>query len=139
MLHWSAGVKRVFWYQYNNQLAGTLWRPNPDPKHRNDRGTLLKSGIAYEQVYNWMVGASMDGPCSTSGTTWTCHFTRPGGYVAEAVWDTSQSCNLGICTTVDYTADSQYSSYRTLGGRKFKVAGNNKVQIGAKPILLENQ
>jgi hypothetical protein len=137
MLHWSAGVDRVFWYQYNNQQAGTLWRPNPDPKHRNDRGTLLRPGIAYREVYKWMVGAIMDGPCSVSGTTWTCHFKRSSGYVAEAVWDTSQTCNKGICTSVDYTVNSQYNNYRTLGGKRFKITGD-KVQVGAKPILLEN-
>jgi len=137
MLHWSAGVERVFWYQYNNHLDGTLWLANPDPKHRNDPGTLLKSGIAYEQVYQWMVGATMDTPCAVSGTTWTCHFTRPGGYVAQAVWDTSQSCNDGICTTVEYAVDSQYTNYRTLYGATVKVNGG-KVPVGAKPILLQN-
>jgi polysaccharide biosynthesis protein PslG len=137
MLHWSAGVKRVFWYQYNNQLNGTLWLANPDPKHRDAPGTLLKPGVAYEQVYQWMVGATMDGPCAVSGTTWTCNFKRPGGYVAQAVWDTSQSCNKGICTTVDYAVDPQYTNYRSLYGGKIKINGG-KVPAGAKPILLEN-
>jgi hypothetical protein len=137
MLHWSAGVERVFWYQYNNGGSGTLWLANPDRQHRNDPGTLLKPGIAYKQVNQWMVGATMDGPCAVSGTTWTCHFKRAGSYVAEAVWDTSQTCNRGICTTVDYTVDSQYTTYRTLYGNTIKITGT-KVPIGAKPILLEN-
>ena len=137
MLHWSAGVDRVFWYQYNNQINGTLWMPNPDPHQRNAPGTLLRPGHAYRQVYNWMVGATMEGPCAVSGTTWTCHFQRPGGYVGEAVWDTSQSCNKGICTTVNYTVDPQYISYRTLEGASVKITGG-KVPVGAKPILLEN-
>jgi hypothetical protein len=138
MLHWSAGVERVFWYQYNNQLNGTLWLANTDRKHRNAPGTLRKPGIAYEQVYTWMVGATMDGACAVSGTTWTCHFKRPGGYVAEAVWDTSQTCNNGICTTVDYTVAPQYTNYLTLYGSNIKINGT-KVPVGAKPILLENQ
>jgi hypothetical protein len=137
MLHWSAGVERVFWYQYNNTENGTLWLANPDPDQRNAPGTLLDAGIAYEQVYKWMVGASMDGPCAVNGTTWTCQFTRPGGYVAEAVWDTSQSCNRGVCTTINYNAEPQYTNYTTLYGKNQKILGG-KVPIGAKPILLQN-
>lgn len=138
MLHWSAGVDRVFWYQYNNSQNGTLWSPSSDRKHLNDPGTLRKPGIAFEQVQKWMVGATMNGPCAVSGTTWTCHFTRPGGYVAEAVWDTSQSCNAGICTTVEYAVAPQYTNYLTLLGSKAQVK-KGKVPVGAKPILVENK
>jgi polysaccharide biosynthesis protein PslG len=135
LLHWSAGVERVFWYQYNNPENGTLWLANP--AQHDAPGTLMKAGIAYEQTYQWMVGATMNAPCAVSGTTWTCQLTRPGGHVAEAVWDTSQSCNRGICTTIPYTAETQYTNYTTLYGTNQKIVGG-KVPIGAKPILLQN-
>ncbi len=138
MLHWSAGVERVFWYQYNNAGSGTLWLQNSDPKHRNDPGIMRRPGKAYNEVYQWMVGATMDGPCAVSGTTWTCHFKRPGGYMAEAVWDTSQTCNRGVCSTVDYTTEPQYTNYLSLYGENLPINGT-KVPVGARPILLQNQ
>jgi polysaccharide biosynthesis protein PslG len=138
MLHWSAGVVRALWYQYNNQLSGTLWEPNSDPHHRNYPGTLLKPGIAYKQVYKWMVGATMNGQCSVTGTTWTCDFSRPGGYLAQAIWDTSQTCHNGTCGTIDYGVGSQYTNYLTLDGKKVDITGGT-VPIGAKPILIQNR
>jgi hypothetical protein len=137
MLHWSAGVSRVFWYQYNNQTNGTLWTPNPDHHHRNRKGTLHKAAIAYDQIYKWMGGASMNGACTNSGTLWKCHFSRSGGYVAEAIWDTSKTCHNGTCGTRPYTVDSSYKDYLTIDGRKVSITGGH-VQIGARPIWVEN-
>ena len=136
MLHWSAGVERVFWYQYNNQANGTLW--TEDAKQHNAPGILHQPGVAFQQVYKWMVGATMEGPCTVSGTTWTCNFSRPGKYLAQAVWDTSRSCYKGDCTTIEYTVDPQYTRYLTLDGKTKPIDGG-KVLVGAQPILLENQ
>jgi len=138
MLHWSAGVRRVFWYQYNNQENGTLWTPNHDRHHRNYKGTLHKAGVAYEQVYRWMGGVTVNGACRVSGTVWTCNFSRPGGYLAEAIWDTSKTCNKGVCGTKNYRVGSQFTNYLTLDGTKTSINGNH-VPIGAKPILVQSQ
>ena len=138
MLHVSLGVQRVFWYQYDNLTHGGLWRPDPDPHHRNYPGTLLKPGVAYQQVYNWMVGATMSAPCTTANNVWTCSFIRPEGYQAEAIWDTDQTCHEGKCDTVQYPIGSQYVNYLTLDGKKHTIAGG-EVPIGAKPILVQNR
>ena len=137
MLHWSAGVERVFWYQYNNQQNGTLWTPNSNSHHRNLPGTLHKAGVAYEQVYKWMGGVTMNGSCSVSRTTWTCDFSGSDGYVAQAVWDTSLTCHDGNCATRSHGVGSQYTNYLTLDGGKVKIT-NGRVPIGAKPIWLQN-
>lgn len=136
MLQWSAGVERVFWYMYNNQIWGTLW--TPDPQHPSYPGTLHKAGVAYEQVYKWMVGMSMTGSCAVSRTTWTCNFTGSNGYLAEALWDTSETCDNGTCGTRKYKVSSEYISYLTLDGSRIKIT-NGKVLIGAKPIWVQNQ
>jgi len=138
LLHQSAAIQRVFWYMYNNQISGTLWTQNSDPHHRNYPGTLHKPGIAYEQVYKWMVGATMNGQCAVSGTTWTCNFNRSGGYIAEAIWDTSQTCHKGVCGTIKYGVGSEYTNYLSLNGSKTSITGG-QVPIGAKPIWVENQ
>ena len=135
-VHRAAGVRRFLWYQWNQNTtgAGTLWIP--DPNVPSAPGTVLKPGVAYAQVYDWMVGANLNG-CSSSGTIWTCQLSRSGGYVAEAIWDTSQTCANGSCTTVGYTVDPQYVRYRALDGSITSITGF-MVPVGIKPILLEN-
>jgi hypothetical protein len=136
LLSASYRIARLYWFSWNDTDLGTLW--TPDPNNPRARGTLLKPGVAYQQLYNWMVGATLDQPCSQSGTIWTCGFTRTNGYVSQAVWDTSESCANGVCTTHPYTVDSQYIKYLTLSGAAFQITGGT-VPIGTQPILLENQ
>jgi hypothetical protein len=135
LLHWSLNISRYYWYEWNNSLVGELWIP--DPRYPDKPGKLLKPGIGYVQVYNWIVGASLHSGCAKNGTVWTCSLVRPGGYQAEAIWDTAKSCKHGICGYVEYPVDPKYLQYRTLDGRTFRIT-KSTVKIGAKPILLEN-
>ena len=42
-----------------------------------------QAGIAFNQVYQWLVGTEMSQPrSSTSDGTWTCFLTRSNGYRA---------------------------------------------------------
>jgi hypothetical protein len=127
LLAWSLGVSREFWYSWETDV-GQLWSP--------DSG-LAKAGVAYEQIYDWMVGSTMSSLCRPQGSVWTCGLTRPGGYQGLAVWDTSRTCNNGNCGTVPYQVGPQYTQYRDLAGKKVNITGRT-VPIGIKPILLEN-
>jgi hypothetical protein len=129
-------VSRLYWFSWSDPNLGTLWKP--DPHNPAGRGTLLKPGVAYQQAYNWMVGATMNQLCSPNGTIWTCSFTRPGGYVAEAVWDTSESCANGVCSSHPYAVNSKFIKYLTVSAKSFDITGGT-VPIGAQPIFLENQ
>ena len=135
LMHWSVGVVRFYWYQWNNGLWGELWKP--DPHDPSLPGTLLKPGIAYAQMYDWLVGAKLISACTANGTVWTCQLSRPGGYQAEAIWDTAESCTDGSCGTIEYNVDAQYTRYRTLDGETIPIT-DSKVPIGVKPILVEN-
>ena len=119
LLQWSLGVSRAYWYSWS------AWRPLWDPATG-----INPTGVAYEQVYNWMVGASMS-PCAlgTDGTTWSCSLTRPNGYQAQIIWNSS--------TTKSYTPDSQYTQYRDLSGKTTAIPAGNPVTIGTTPIILE--
>jgi polysaccharide biosynthesis protein PslG len=121
LLHWAAGITRYYWYAWDEPNWGTLW----------DRQTgLRKPGVAYGQVYNWMVGATMTRLCEErGGDTWNCEFSRPGGYAAEAVWNTSGGKS--------YSVPSKFTQFRDLDGNIVKVSSGS-VEIGLKPILLEN-
>ena len=136
LLHWSLGISRYYWYEWNNSLVGQLWIP--DPHDADGPGKLLKPGISYVQLYNWIVGATLDSGCTQDGTVWSCAFWRHGGYEAEAIWDTGESCDHGTCGSVRYRVDRKYRQYRTVYGETFPIR-RSTVEIGAKPILLENR
>jgi hypothetical protein len=130
LLHWSSGVSVFNWYAWDGYPWGALWYPTPPPSGLSS-GTN-QAGVAYGQVYNWMVGATMTAPCSpstasNSGTTWTCGLTKPGSSETLAVWDT-----LG---PLSYTPATQYKHYRDLAGNTHAIT-NGSVMIGIKPILL---
>jgi hypothetical protein len=124
----SIGVARSYWYAWDGAVT---------PFWFESTGTQI-GGTTYTEMTNWLVGATLSSPCVAVGTVWQCGYTRPGGYRAIAVWDTSQSCNEGNCTTSSFTPPAGYDYFRDLAGVKVKTTGST-VPIGIKPILLENQ
>jgi len=150
----SYNIQRFYWYALDetcqtagcditgdNGGVGTLLIPPGEGNCTNPNGCIQEAGVAYGQVFNWMVGAKQSTPCNnTQGTTiWTCVFTRssPAGYQAEAIWDISQTCSNGTCTTTPVQVSSTYTQYRDLAGNVTPIT-NNTVPVGEKPILLEN-
>jgi len=138
------GLDAIYWYAYNNcpntTGVGTLSScAGPDERQANP------AGIAYQQVFNWLVGATPVTPsavCKINGTVWTCDFTRLNGYAARLVWDTDlkDACTGDLpasCPTHAYGAPAQYTLQVDLAGAVTPIGPNYSVQIGAKPILLE--
>ena len=128
LLQESEGVVRYYWFAWDNGGDG-LWSAAT--------GTS-KSGTAYAQVESWIVGATPTGQCVQNGTIWTCNYTKSGGFAAEAIWDTSQTCSNGNCTTSNQNVGTQYSHYLDVSGGNYPIT-NGTVPVGAKPIFLENQ
>jgi hypothetical protein len=117
---WSKGIPRSYWYAYDNSQWGTLWN-----------GGLTAVGVAYQQIYNWMVGSTMSTPCAASGTVYTCGLTESNGTNALAVWNTAGSSSFTV-------APGSYSKYRDLAGGSTSIAaGATSVSVGTQPILLE--
>jgi len=129
ILQASAGVQRVYWYMWDMgsspQAWGGLWDASS--------GTY-KAGVAYGQVYNWVVGATFTRPCSGDHDVWTCDLTRPGGYTARIVWNASRSYDTRA--TSSYKPDKGFTRLRDLNGEGSSVTGT--VAIGSKPVLLES-
>ena len=119
MLHLSRGVDRYLWYAWEDNW-GTLW---------DSTNGVHKPGIAYKNVYNWLVGATLSQACSASNGTWTCGITRPNGYQGLVVWNPSAS--------VSYTAPSQYKQYRDIYGATVTMPTNGIITVNYKPVLLE--
>src|SRR5579864_2869971 len=94
------------------------------------------AGVAYNQVFNWLSGR-FPRRCSQSGTVWTCPLTGSSGYSAEIMWDDSQTCNNGTCTTTPQAAASGATQWRDLAGARHTIS-SGQVPVGLKPIIVEN-
>jgi hypothetical protein len=134
LVGWSSGFERLYWYAYDNLQWGTLYA----------NGALTKAGKAYATTYGWMVGNRMTQLCAPvvlqhhdSSPIWSCGLTKPDGTLLLAVWDTSQTCSKGVCTTSTYTVPTspRYTGYYTLNDNRRHVLGKT-VGIGLKPVLL---
>jgi hypothetical protein len=123
----SKPFDKFYWYGWDFRQTGQFYSLRG--------GRLTPAGVAYQQLYSWVVGAAQTG-CSKQGTQWTCPMTR-SGYQAEAIWDSSQSCTYGNCSTLTVTVSPVYTQYRDLAGNVTTIS-NNTVPVGLKPILLES-
>jgi hypothetical protein len=139
LLQQSSGITTFYWYEWNNTIDGTLWYPTGTHNCTTSAGCITPAGVAYQQIYQWTVGATLAGPCSATRTIWQCQLTRANGYVGEIIWDTSQVCHRGSCSASQFPLDPKFVHCRDLSGAVTNVSGSTTVAIGAKPVLLENQ
>jgi hypothetical protein len=126
-IQWSLGIQSSSWYTWD---IDNVLTPSGS-----------KAAEAYNQLYSWMVGATMSTQCASVGTQWTCGFTRtsPKGYEAEAIWDTSKTCTGGTCGTNSVKVDDKWINYIDLTGKQTTIStSTHKVPVGLKPILLQN-
>jgi hypothetical protein len=126
----TAVVESAYWFCWGFSNPGY-----PDDQQwgfisADDQVTPTTAGIAYGEVYDWLVGAVIS-PCVDSANVWTCALTRPGGYQGLAVWYYSAS-ETG---TTSYTPAAQITQYRDLAGNITSVTG--PITIGPQPVLLE--
>ena len=131
LLQRSLGVERVYWYRWDatSTFGGALWTKS---------GGITEAGDAWGEVSKWIEGATLLSACSTSNTVWSCAFSRSGGYLALAVWDVGTDCTTTNCVTTNYTVPAGYTQYLDLAGKSTGTSAGSTIQIGAKPILLEN-
>jgi hypothetical protein len=95
-----------------------------------DGVTPTAAGIAYGQVYDWLLGATIS-PCLNSGSIYTCAVTQSGGSSAQAAWYYSTNENLSI----SYSVPPTFGHYLDLAGNLNTISGG-VVLLGAEPILL---
>jgi hypothetical protein len=138
LMVWASGLGRAYWYSYDNAAYGTLWSPTSTTGCTTafTSGFLCSGGIAYQQVYNWMLGSTLTN-CSVVGTGWTCNLIQSNGSPTQILWDTSQTCSSGSCGTINYTVSPTFNKYKDLNGNVFSISGT--VPVGIKPILVYTQ
>ena len=107
----GVGLQRQYVYTWDKNFQG------------NDSGT------AWDVVAGWLIGHTIS-PCVASGKIYTCNTDN-----GQIVWDTSQSCSHGSCSTSKYTYPTTYRYWTDLDGKKTALSGRT-VGIGYKPIFL---
>lgn len=109
------------WYTWGYVQSGTIETKTGDP---------TPAGLAYGVVLTWLTG-STPSPCTVSGNIYTCQIAT----LKQIVWDTSQSCSNGVCTTAPYSPDPSYITQEDITGLKQPIK-NDTVNLGIKPLLL---
>jgi len=118
LINWTLNISGMAWYTASSQA---------EP---------VEAETSYQQTYNWLVNASLVTPCAASGTVWSCTISSSGKQYL-IMWDTSQSCASGSCTTKNQTVGSQWTQYRdmTTASTPITISGGI-VPVGIKPVLL---
>jgi hypothetical protein len=128
----ARGLAELTWfgwdYGWDNNVSYVLINPPGRP------GAKLKpSGIAWQQVVAW---GPVTEPCTAKGTIYTCGYANG----SVAMWDASQTCSSGGCSTRNMTLPPRYSEWIDLTGARHMTSqagnGNINVPLSAKPILL---
>ena len=124
----------------NDQLQQVSWfewgLPGVPGNIENSNKTPDAGGVAYNQLFHWLSGR-VPTQCSQAGSVWTCPLTGSSGYSAQIMWDDSQTCSNGTCTTSPQAAPSGATQWRDLAGTTHAVS-NGLVPVGLKPIIVEN-
>jgi hypothetical protein len=108
------------WYTWGMSGSGTI---------ETTAGNPTTAGLGYDVVLTWLTGQTPE-PCTSSGNIWSCAVGKN-----LIVWDGSQSCKNGVCTTSPYTAPAQYSKYVDLTAAVHTISG--QIALGVKPLMLE--
>jgi hypothetical protein len=120
LIHFTNGIARAYWYQWDNPDWGTLWRDGSGP---------TAAGAAYKQVFDWMSGTTAFSPCRPLRSTpiWTCDLKK-GDVLYRAAWSAS-----GEAPFVDAM---KVVSFTEVGGAIQRPNGK-PVMVGSNPVLFE--
>jgi hypothetical protein len=118
LINWTLNISGMAWYAASSQA---------EP---------IEAETSYQQTYNWLSGASLTTPCAATGTLWSCGIAISGKpYLV--MWDTSQTCANGSCTTANQEVSSAWTTYQdmTTASTPITISGGI-VPVGIKPVLL---
>lgn len=108
------------WYTWGHASSGTIETTSGQP---------TEAGLAHDEVAKWLIGTT-PAPCANKSNIWSCVIAKN-----MAVWDASQTCSNGSCTTGPYNAPQGYTKYVDLTGAVHAI--NGTIALGVKPILME--
>ncbi len=131
----SSGTVTNLWYEYDDPCWGTMMgygTPASSTGCSND--PTIPSGFTpihqtWVQMLSFLSRATFDGPCSHSGTIWSCVITKAGEqqeFIWTTQWLSTTSVNIG----------SAYKQYADLAGVVHLISGAT-VAVSNQPILLQ--
>jgi hypothetical protein len=123
ILSWAAGIRRFYWYAWDNHSFVTL-----EMVERDDL-TMKPASKAYATVEQWLGGAIVRSCESDPANNWACELER-GGIPQHIVWNTSGA------TAFAMPADWHATHSTPLLGTTEKLKNMN-IEIGQAPTLLE--
>jgi hypothetical protein len=109
------------WFEWGQALSGTI-----EVIHGT---TPSPAGYAYSVVTGWLLGQNPQ-PCTNAGSVWSC---QVGSNLI--LWDSSQTCSNGSCTTSIYVPPPGYTRYVDVTAASYPIRGD--IDLGVKPIMLE--
>jgi hypothetical protein len=112
-------VEFTTWFTWGHSNSGTIESTAGDP---------TEAGDAYQCVTGWLIRQTPS-PCTSAGNIWSCAVSTN-----LIVWDASQTCSNGVCTTAPYTPPKQYEKYVDLTGVTSTIKGT--ISLGVKPIMM---
>jgi hypothetical protein len=89
ILNWMLGVKRCYWYAWDNHNWSTL-----DVTSQSDN-QMNEVGAAYGVIERWLVGAVLRGCERNRSGLWTCQIER-GNAIGRLVWSDSGDQELTL-------------------------------------------
>ncbi len=121
VLSWAAGVGRLYWYTWGDQVMAL---------NEYDGKTPKLAATAYAVAQRWLVGAAVTSCAPDAQGTWVCRLARRGG-PAWVVWNPSRTLEFSLPRAWDVRR------METVAGVATTPAPEARITIGPSPILLE--
>jgi len=122
ILNWAAGVRRYYWYAWDNAGMGVHMT-------KEDAATLTPAAVAYDRIESVLLGTRMMS-LNHSGSTWECELRR-GHKSLWLVWNTDGNASF---------SPPQSWAVRTatrLLDNSQALRGGQKTQIGLIPTVFQ--
>jgi hypothetical protein len=124
ILDWAAGVRRLYWYAWDNQELSIAFTESDDAQVR-------PAALAYAEIQKWLVGSRMRSCEQDNRGIWICNLTRDSGARAWIVWNPDGRVQF------DVPESWKVNVVRQLNGEEQSVDRHTKVEVDFSPLLLE--
>lgn len=126
ILNWAAGVERFYWFGWDSGWGVSLKLTQEDHK------TLASGGVAYQEIYKWLVGMQMSNCSADFQKSWTCELSSDRSQRAWIVWNPDRQLRFRL------PQEWEVQQMRNLAGDR-QLLSSNRVEIGPSPLLLEQR
>ncbi|WP_158550867.1 cellulase family glycosylhydrolase [Geodermatophilus sp. TF02-6] len=124
----SSGIARSFWYLWDGYDGQPQWGMLFNATTQQ----LQEPGVAYQQVHDWLTGATLH-PCVAHRGVYQCQLTRSGGYRGLVVWAATDDPSR----VTSWDVPEPYTTYRTVEGTTRAIDAGRSVDVTMTPVLLQ--